>query len=472
MTNQQAIPTAPPAPGLIVLSGGATRARSPTPIEIDTKWLSSLPAAGRVLAVGRDATAMAGAHRARHPRAIWHGLALPGDDAGPMPAALDGWTNWDDASLPDGFDLLIVSTEIVRLPSPLQALRRWSCRCVPGSILVAAIDNASSVTHIGRLIQGDESANDGARETDAPAIPPATFYKLLLDAGWMPSMVDHHPCLPMGDRVASALRATAEAFDVAAGSTDFVHRTRRLIVAARRDLATCEGFDGPANFCVVVPTTSERQLRANVERSPGLREVDAPIVSCRRALNPADALARALPHCDRDWVLFCHQDVYFPAGFGHQLAALLAAIPSAERATTLLGFVGIGIDRASRAPVPAGHVIDRLHRADHPASDAALSIDELAIVVARNSVHRIDPEIGWHLWATDLCLTAIDRHQVFPRIVRAPIFHNSHTGWALPDAFLDATERLLAKHAQFVPIHTLCGALDPAFVAGHRSKVA
>lgn len=416
---------------------------------------------------------MAGAHRARHPQAIWHGLALPGDDAGPMLAALDGWASWDSASLPDGFDLLIVSTAMVGLPSPLQALRHWSGRCAPGSTLIAAIDNASSVTRIGRLVQGDESSSDAAREADAPAMTPAAFYKLLLDAGWMPSMVDHHPCPPISDRVASALRTTADAFDVAAGSTDFVHRTRRLIVAARRDdLASSECFDGPANFCVVVPTTSERQLRANVERSPGLHEVDAPIVSCRRALNPADALARALPHCDRDWVLFCHQDVYFPAGFGRRLAALLAAIPDAERATTLLGFVGIGADRASGAPVPAGHVIDRLHCTNHPASDAALSIDELAIVLARDSVHRIDPEIGWHLWATDLCLTSIDRHQVFPRIVRAPIFHNSHTGWALPGAFLDAAERLLAKHARFAPIHTLCGTLDASFVANHRNKAA
>jgi hypothetical protein len=119
--------------------------------------------------------------------------------------------------------------------------------------------------------------------------------------------------------------------------------------------------------------------------------------------------------------------------------------------------------------VPAGFVIDRLHRADHPASDTALSLDELAIVVARDSVHRIDPAIGWHLWATDLCLTAIDTHKVFPRIVRLPLFHNSRTGWTLPAAFCDAAEKLLAKHPGFAPIHTLCGVLDAGFIARQRA---
>ena len=207
----------------------------------------------------------------------------------------------------------------------------------------------------------------------------------------------------------------------------------------------------------MVPTTRESQLRLNVECSPGLQEVDARIVSYRRARTPAEALEQSLAHGRTDWVLFCHQDVYFPRGFGARLNAVLDAIPANEHERTLIGFAGMGANLDANRCEPAGFVIDRQHRFDHPASAAAVSIDELAIVVSRRSLHRIDPAIGWHLWATDLCLTSIVQHRVFPRIVRLPLFHNSSNDYVLPDAFHAAAAYLAAKHAGFGTIHTLCG---------------
>ena len=112
-------------------------------------------------------------------------------------------------------------------------------------------------------------------------------------------------------------------------------------------VSACRSFEAPpapapeGRFFVVVPTTRDRQLRLNVESSPGLREIGARIVSCSGALDPAQALATALPHGDADWVLLCHQDVYFPSGFGAHLQALLAEIAPAERERTLIGFAGM-----------------------------------------------------------------------------------------------------------------------------------
>lgn len=60
---------------------------------------------------------------------------------------------------------------------------------------------------------------------------------------------------------------------------------------------------------------------------------------------------------------------------------------------------------------PAGFVIDRLSRFEQRESNEVVSIDELAIVLARDSLHRIDSQLCWRLWATDLCLEAITRHK-------------------------------------------------------------
>ena len=171
-------------------------------------------------------------------------------------------------------------------------------------------------------------------------------------------------------------------------------------------------------------------------------------------------------------MLLCHQDVYFPHGFGHRLNALLAGIAPDEARRTLIGFAGMGVNRQTQGIDPAGFVIDRRHRFDHPASEAAVSIDELALVVARDSIHRIDPQIGWHLWATDLCLNAICTHKVFPRIVRLPLFHNSSNDFRLPAAFYESAARLAAKYPGFRPITTLCGTIDETFLRSHRSQAA
>jgi hypothetical protein len=212
----------------------------------------------------------------------------------------------------------------------------------------------------------------------------------------------------------------------------------------------------------VVPTTRDAQLRVNVECSPGLHEVDARVISVRRATSAADALERALEHVHEDWVLLCHQDVYFARSFGTRLAALLDTVDAQQRSRTLIGFAGLGVDAATQRHGHAGFVIDRSSRFDHPASTAALSIDELALVLPRESLLRIDPALGWHLWATDLCLQAICAHRFFARIVRLPLFHNSHTDHTLPAAFHASAATLTAKYPDFGPIHTLCGTIGPA----------
>ena len=468
----------PDAPALVVIGrvGPAERPAAP-----DRLWQAALPPARRVLAIGAEAMALAAGHRAEHPQAAWWGLRLPGDPATPLPhparhdlqalLSLDEVERPDDGLAPADIDLIVLAPAWAGLPRAAERLAAWSAGCTAEAVLVMAFDNAASAPRLTRLLQADDTPEAGGR-TDTTALVPARTYKLLMDAGWMPGLKAHLPCEAPPAKAARSLRYAAEAVGVAPGIVDVVHHMQRLVVHARRLFVQAPVLPGPARFSVVVPTTEETQLRLNVECSPGLREVQADIVSVRGARDPADALAQARAHCHTDWVLLCHQDVYFPTGFGEQLNAVLAAIPAEERARSLIGFIGMGVDRQSHQPVPAGHVIDRLNCAAHPASDAVLSIDELALVVARDSLHRVDAELGWHLWATGLCLAAIEQHRVFPRIVRLPLFHNSRTGSTLPPAFYDAAEVLLRKFPAFAPIHTLCGTLDASFVAHHRKAAA
>lgn len=443
-----ATPATASRPVVEVIVHGQPRTAHDTPRTLDPLLLNALPEARHVLAIGCG-TELALAYRQRHPQAQWH----PADDG----AALT------DIDTP--CDLIVLGAGLGGRDEACALLQRLEPLTLPDATLVLQLENGASLATIERIIEADLSESLISGMPDVRTQSPASVYKLLMDAGWMPTLAGRRDAEPRSAGIAAAALSIAELLDIPRGTAQRTLTIDQFVICAKRPFAAASTSPTVANFTVVVPTTRERQLRLNIEQSPGLREVDARIVSCRHAHDAAEALQTALPSCEADWVLLCHQDVYFPAGFGQHLHALLAGIPAADRSRALIGFVGIGVNAGTHSFEPAGFVIDRLHAADHPASDKAVSIDELAIVIARDSIHRIDPALGWHLWATDLCLTAICEHQVFPRIVRLPLFHNSVTDYQLPAAFLDSAALLARKHASFGPIPTLCGTIDETFLA-------
>ena len=449
MTTSPAAEAALP-PALVVIGGGRTMPHA-RDLRLDAAardaLLATLPAAPRVLA-GRDGDdTLRDAYLAKHPASRWQAF----DDIDAL-HALNG-----------PFDLIVLGQGLDPFADPaalLQALRR---RAHPQTTLALNLAQDTSLELLQRFVEADLTDSDEGLLAGRPlrhrSLASAT--KCLMDAGWMPALADACWREPRSDAVARHALALAAAIGVPAATAQRQWRMQRAIVHASAAFdASPVTAPRRANFAVVVPTNRDAQLRVNVECSPGLREVDARVISVRRAATAADALARAIEHVHEDWVLLCHQDVYFARSFGARLAALLDAVPAAERARTLIGFAGIGVDAATQAYQHAGFVIDRSSRFDNPASDAVVSIDELALVLPRESLLAIDPALGWHLWATDLCLQAICRHKFFPRIVRAPLFHNSHTDHQLPAAFHASAATLAAKYPDFGPIHTLCGVID------------
>ncbi len=408
--------------------------RGPQPrAAFDPLLLNALPSARRVLAIGCGAD-LVSAYRRLHPDAQWQHA----DDCDSLPGT------------GSPFDLIVLGRGLGHRDDARALLTKLGSRADTDASLVVQLENSASLSTIERVIEADLSEPLLAGTDDLRTHSPASVYKLLMDAGWMPTLAARRDAEPSSAGIAAAALSIADLLDIPRVTAQRTLTIEQFVVCARRTFVAAPTSAAVASFTVVVPTTRERQLRLNVEQSPGLREVDARIVSCRHAHDAAEALQKALPSCEADWVLMCHQDVYFPSGFGQR---------------TLIGFVGIGVNATSHSYDAAGFVIDRLHAADHPASDTAVSIDERAIVVARDSVHRIDPALGWHLWGTDLCLTAICQHQLFPRIVRLPLFHNSVTDYQLPSGFFDSAALLAQKHAGFGPIPTLCGMIDVTFLS-------
>ena len=428
-----------------------------------SRLVENLPAASRILQLGKLPAACVSAYRHRHPQADWciceapDGLLNEPGNA-PLDPALSA------AGISPPFDLIVIAPGLETLVRPAEWLRLAASLATLEASLYLHAGNAASLEELARYLEGDlsEEPADRLGPTRHQRLSPSSLYKLMMDAGWMPNLV-HETVLDDAERGAAAVRALtplADLWRVPIRTAWRRLRMERLVVQASLSFgAVIDRSPAFACFDVVVPVTRPQQLRLDVEASPGLREVAAQIVTVEAARDPAEAFAAGRQRCEREWILFCHQDVYFPAGFGHRLNTLLASIAEADRARTLIGFAGIGVNGAADGVEPAGFVIDRLNRFAHDPSRQALSLDELAIVVSRETLHQIDPTLGWHLWATDLCLTSICQHRVFPRIVTLPLFHNSLNDFVLPEAFHRSAAALAAKHADFGPIHTLCGTI-------------
>jgi len=127
------------------------------------------------------------------------------------------------------------------------------------------------------------------------------------------------------------------------------------------------------------------------------------------------------------------------------------------------GPIGIGgvfgvLDRS--VPFDAiGRVVHRdrllMHR-DLPADVDGL--DELLMVVPRQTPLRLDPDLGWHLYGTDLALQASARG-LRVVVLDAPCHHNSLTG-RVPWKYRDSERVLARKWQDRLPVHTNLSSID------------
>ncbi|HUI03236.1 MAG TPA: glycosyltransferase, partial [Acidimicrobiales bacterium] len=288
--------------------------------------------------------------------------------------------------------------------------------------------------------------------------------QLLLDAGFVPDVTDRVEG-PPGTDPAAALSAEAT---VAAGAP----LLERLGVGAKdaeRDLATRwlvvrgtaqEPVD-PAEeipVTVVACVNDEAQLEANLLRSPCLAPgTPHEVLLFRDRTSAAEGLNAGIEQARNELVVLVHQDVYLPAGWPARLARQWR-LASARGAT--VGIAGVfGVESRRIAFDATGHVVHRDRRLHHKVLPCDVDgLDELLMVVPRDTPLRADPELGWHLYGTDLALQAQAR-RLRAVVLDAPCHHNSLTG-RVPWQYRQSERVLARKWRSMLPIHTNLSSID------------
>lgn len=437
---------------------------------LNVKLLAALPAdARRVLELGCANGRLGRRYKEDHPGVEWWGVDVSADAAAQAAAHLDqvrvlDLDRTDLRALGGGFDTIVIGDLLEHLRDPAPVLEALYDLATPDARILCCLPNMAHLSVLERLVAGD-IGYDAAGLLDQTHLrwySQASAFKTFLDAGWLPRLHDQYRVDVPQTRFAACIVQAAEALGVpAAIALRNLGMYQMILHCTRWDMSALARPAPALPVSVVVPVNRPWQYELNLARSPGLREIGAEVIPVQGAESAAQAFAIGAERASHAWRVLVHQDVYFPVGSGHALVRGLAAVEQAGLRGAPVGFAGIEPGEDGRSVRHAGLVIDRTHCFDHPGGQQALSLDELAIALHRDSALTIDPALGWHLWGTDLCLQACHRAgRAVGQVLRVPLFHNSTNTGELPAAFHDSAAVLLERHPEANSIPTLCGRIQ------------
>lgn len=430
---------------------------------INWELLNIVPSTStNVLELGCSGGKMGEAFKNAHPGAKWTGVDVSSQALSSAIKRIDEVSLMDlndprAEHLPgDNYDTVVMGDVLEHLSDPIKAMDFIYKVSSPEAHALCCMPIMTNIGIIERMLIGDLSYDEYGLldSTHLRFMSVASTIKLFLDSGWFPTIVGTRY---VGIGGGGARDANFTEMLIQAAAIRGIPRS-----TAERNLHSfqiwLDGYKSPTAekktttpFSVVVPVNNTTLYNINAGRSPGLKEVGAEIIPIVGASSAADAFEEGCKKASHRWILFCHQDVYVPEGAGYMLSSLFESQHNA--ANSLVGFIGTS-DTGTN-----GMVIDRVNTIDFPRTSQATSLDEFAVAMTKDTQHKIDPALGWHLWATDLCMMAQHRNAE-ASIERVPLFHNSLTENGATDSFNSSLAILKEKHKGYGSITTLTGTFD------------
>lgn len=163
------------------------------------------------------------------------------------------------------------------------------------------------------------------------------------------------------------------------------------------------------SIAIVTSVSRLDVLQQRLAQSPCLQRGGLPWSACFNSTSAAAAFNPALDAQaaqGTDWLIWVHQDVYFPPGWEQLFQQALHAACTQWPTLAVAGVYGVrGVGEQS---VRAGHVLDRGQLLKEPEALPCIvdSLDELLVAVRVDSGLRMDPAMGFDFYATDLVLQA------------------------------------------------------------------
>lgn len=345
---------------------------------------------------------------------------------------------------------------------PLAELRAARSELPPGGRLVCSTTNAASSEGLVQLLRSDPAQAGPYTTSSAQQFHGyATAIKLMLEAGFSPDIVDtvsgqaHDELLSAAVPLLEHLRVDTVRARRHLGAQGYL-LLGEVVTDVDEDLAIPVAEQRPVTFVACV--NDELQLENNLLASP-VFGAGSPhqLLTYREMTSAAEGLNRGLHAADHDLVVFIQQDIYIPSWWPARLHRQWA-IASHPTAPSLAGPFGVRYREGGREHV--GHAVDRdsLLRMSRALPASVDGLDELVLVVPRDTDLRVEPRVGWHLYGADLALQA-HRSGGWTAVLDLPCHHNSLVH-SLDGGYKHSEAVLASKWRDELPIITNSSTID------------
>jgi hypothetical protein len=216
----------------------------------------------------------------------------------------------------------------------------------------------------------------------------------------------------------------------------------------------------------------EDQLNSNLLRSPcAWPESPHEVLLYRGMASAAQGLAAGVRDASNSLVVFVQQDVYLPYGWDRRFSEQLMRARERYGPIGVAGVFGLSVENGQRELAGCAMDRDTLLRSGTDLPSAVDSLDEIVLAVDKASGlgEMADPELKFHLYGTDLCLSA-KRMGLTNVTLDAAVYHNSLFA-ELDRSFFDAADYLLAKWPEVRPLHSSMGELQSMQAPTHDGPV-
>ena len=212
------------------------------------------------------------------------------------------------------------------------------------------------------------------------------------------------------------------------------------------------------DWSLIVASNNEGILKNCLAASPGAGTArDFQVM--RGFASAGTAYNAGMCKASGDILVFVHHDVYLPEGWDEQLAGAVARLSQRDPNWGVLGVWGIALDLKARGFIYCTG-LQRVLGNMFVDPIACTSLDEVVLVIRQGIGVKFDERLpGYHLYGTDICLTAKQRG-MNSYVIPAFCIHNTAGLKFLPGAFWRAYFYLRRKWWDDLPIKTPCTRID------------
>ena len=188
--------------------------------------------------------------------------------------------------------------------------------------------------------------------------------------------------------------------------------------------------------------------------SPDIRAGTLPLATFEGYRTAGLAYNAAIAHLvTAEWIIFAHQDVYLPAGFGRYLTRQLMVLTAYDPDWAVAGVVGTKADGTI-----VGHSwssgLGRVIGTPDGLPQRVESLDEMLLVVRTRAGLRFDPALpSFHLYGTDI-VQAARAAGWSAYAIDAPAIHHSRPVADLGGGYRAAYRYMQGKWRDLLPIPT------------------